>query len=181
MKPLVRPVLAGMNALLLGVAFFASASPVHAHHGFDANGTVRLLDKQCLVIVRMSPSLISALLASESRGWDGTIDENQHERLQALGKRLFLLGDAAKPLEPSAVKVSREVSGDVAFVLTYPAVTEWPFRLEAKFPQQLGPELTGTVKVHAAPASATERQGAQLGTLDLTRPERSLTVHPPKP
>jgi hypothetical protein len=180
MKPLVRPVFAGMNALFLGIAFFASASRVQAHHGFDANGTVRLLDKQCLVIVRMSPSLISALLASEG-GRDGTVGETGHERLQALGKRLFLLGDATEPLEPSAVKVSREVSGDVAFVLTYPAVREWPFRLEAKFPQELGPELTGTVRVHAAPTHATERQGAQLGILDLTRPERSLTVHSPTP
>jgi hypothetical protein len=157
------------HAAALGIAVLCLALPASAHHGFDANGTVRLLDTQSLLIVRMSPSVVAALLGP------GTSD-GEGERLSALAKRLFVLRDGTATLEPRSIKVSREVSGEVAFVLGYPAVTSWPFTLEASFRKQLGPELTGSVRVHAPPAAATERQGRQIGLLDLTRPERTLTL-----
>lgn len=154
-----------------------SAIPASAHHGFDANGTVRLLDTQSLLIVRMSPPVVAALLGPGT--WEGTVTDTDRARLTSLAKRLFVLRDGTATLEPKTIKVAHEISGDVAFVLSYPAVTSWPFTLEASFRNQLGPELTGSVRVHAPPSAATERQGKQIGLLDLTRPERTLTLPAP--
>jgi hypothetical protein len=165
------------HAAALGIAALCLALPASAHHGFDANGTVRLLDKQCLVIVRMSPPVVAALLGPGT--WNGTVAEGDRARLTALAKRLFVLRDGPSTLEPKTIKVAHEVSGDVAFVLSYPAVTSWPFTLEAGFSKQLGPELTGSVRFYSPPSAPTDRQGKQIGLLDLTRPERTLTLPAP--
>ena len=152
-------------------------SPVSAHHGFDANGTVRLLDKQSLLIVRMSPPVVAVLLGPGT--WQGIATDPDQARLTTLAKRLFVLRDGNNTLQPDTIKVAHEVSGDVAFVLSYPAVTSWPFTLETSFRDQFGPELTGSVRVHGPPSAPTERQGKQIGLLDLTRPERTLTLPAP--
>lgn len=153
------------------------ASPVSAHHGLDASGTLRLLDKQSLLIVRMSPSVVAALLGPGT--WQGTVTNADRARLTTLAKSLFILRDGNTTLEPETIKVAHEVSGDVAFVLSYPPVTSWPFTIEAGFRNQLGPELTGSVRFYSPPSAPTDRQGKQIGLLDFTRPERTLTLPAP--
>lgn len=154
--------------------------PASAHHGFDAHASVRLLDKQSIVIVRMTPSVASVLMGSDApAGWTGDVSDESRLKLQALGKRLFVITTPEGPLEPSEIRVSREVNADIAFVLTYPRVNTWPFTIEAGFCKDFGPELTGSIRVFGPPEQPTDRQGKQLALLELTRRERTLSLPAP--
>lgn len=156
------------------------ALPAAAHHGFDAHATLRLLESQSILIVRMTPTVASVLLGPEAPPrWTGDVSEESRGKLEALGKRLFAIRTPEGPLAPSEVRVSREVSQEIGFVLTYPASKTWPLTVEAGFCKDFGPEFTGTIKVFGRPLSPTERQGKQLAALNLSRRERSLSLPAP--
>ncbi|QJE98693.1 hypothetical protein [Luteolibacter luteus] len=158
----------------------ASVLPAPAHHGFDAHATLRLLESRSILIVRMTPTVAAVLLGAESPPrWTGDISDETRGKLEALGTRLFILSSPKGPLTPGEVRVSREVSQDIAFVLTYPAAKGWPLTIEADFCKDFGPDFTGSIKVFGQPVSAVERQGKQVAALDLSRRERKLSLSSP--
>lgn len=143
---------------------------------------MRLLEKQSIVIVRMTPTVAAILMGADTpAGWTGDVPDDTRLKLEALGKRLFTLSTPAGALEPAEVRVSREVSANIAFVLTYPSVKAWPFKIDADFCKDFGPEFTGSIRIFGPPTGPTERQGAQLGFLELTRRERTLSLSDPAP
>lgn len=167
----------GWLAFLLLLLPALSAS---AHHGFDAHATLRLLESRSILIVRMTPTVASVLLGPEAPArWTGDVSEESRGKLVALGERLFVISTPQGPLAPVEVRVSREVSQDIAFVLTYPSAKAWPLRIEAGFCKDFGPEFTGSIKIFAPPSSPVERQGKQLAALDLSRRERNLSLPSP--
>jgi hypothetical protein len=156
------------------------ALPARAHHGFESTVEVRLLDDQTFAVVRMSASVTSALLGEGApTAWDDAVAAEEQPRLRALAPSLLGIEAGKIPLAPTSTKVVLEVSGQLAFVVTYPPARSWPVTAEAAYFRNFGPEFTGTLRVYGPPRQPTERCGAQLAALELFSDRRSLQIPQP--
>lgn len=137
---------------------------------------MRVAADETIVIAKMNPSVVTVLLGGGAGDWSGKVTEENRERLEALGRGIFVVRAGGEAIEPVDVKVSAELNSDIAFILSYPAAGAWPLTIEAVFCKDFGPEFNGSIRAYGPPAGPTERQGKPLGTIELTRDDRVLTL-----
>ncbi|WP_193213141.1 hypothetical protein [Luteolibacter marinus] len=164
-------------AWLLAVPMLLATA--RAHHGFDSSTSVRLLENQTVVIVRMSPALLSVLLGPEAPAdWTDAAFQDLRPRLIERSKTFFTLRSADAPLAATSAKASLELQGEIAFILKYPAVS-FPATVTADFCKDFGPAFQGTLTVRGRPLRAIDREGPVLATLDLSPTRHTLEVPAP--
>lgn len=149
----------------------------NAHHGMESVTEIRLLEQQTSLIANLPPIVVSTLLGAEGpHSWSEQVVADRQAQLQDLARGLFVLRIENHAVLPTRVSVSFEVSGQIAFVLTYPALSTGLSSVEAAYLRNLGPEFTGTIRVYGPPESPTERRGSQIAALELTTNHRVLSV-----
>lgn len=170
---ILRPL--AIAPLLLALLF--CACPAHAHQGFESDALIRLLPAETFVIVRMTPSVASALLGPDApAAWNEAFVTEHQPRLQELAVSLLVVSAGNQALSPEKPKVVLEVDGHLAFVLRYPPAPARPLRVEAAFFRSFGPEFTGSLHVYGPPENPGERQGPEIAALELSARDRVLQI-----
>jgi hypothetical protein len=88
-------------------AWLLAAGTARAHHGYESEPQIRLLNEQTFVIVRMTVSVVDRLLDADVPAvWDDAAVSALPDRLKALTEKLVVITAAAETLRPSSARAA---------------------------------------------------------------------------
>lgn len=128
---------------------FCLTGAVFGHAGWDAKTDVRLFPDRLQLAIRMMPTEAWRILKENAPpGLDEATLRAAVPLLEARGGDLYEIRAGGVTLKAEKIAVTLERSGQIAWVVDYPAPRKWPVRATPLFATDIGPDFKATITVY---------------------------------